>query len=189
VFASGHFARQLPLQGRLNPQVAAAVILGITPTATDAWLDSISVVSGEAIFAHLHGTIRGWALAGQKQIVVRPRPAGWVVNDTLGGRPEPSLVDFAQSVYDTLTIEMPTGWSPDFWPQAPSVSDMAGKFIESRRFEDGRMEVSRDLRANTPGREPQERQSAALLRGAYRAAGEAEWVFRRGDARPDSGSP
>lgn len=189
VFASGHFARQLPLQGRLNPQVAAAVILGITPTATDAWLDSIAVVSGEAIYAHLHGTIRGWALAGQKQIVVRPRLAGWVVNDTIGARPEPSLVDFAQTVHDTLTIEIPPGWSPDFWPEAAPVTDAAGTFVETRQFENGQLRVLRDLRANTPGRAPEERRSAALLRDAYRASGEAEWVFRRGDARPDSGSP
>lgn len=189
VFASGHFARQLPLQGRLNPQVAAAVILGITPTATDAWLDSISVVSGEAIYAHLHGTIRGWALAGQKQIVVRPRIAGWAVNDTIGGRPEPSLVDFAQTVYDTVTINMPAGWSPDFWPEASPVTDVAGTFVERRQFENGQLRVRRDLRANTPGREPADRRSAALLRDAYRVSGEAEWVFRRGDARPDSGSP
>lgn len=189
VYASGHFARQLPLQGRLNPQVAAAVILGVTPTAIDAWLDSISVVSGEAIYAHLHGTIRGWALAGQKQIVVRPRVAGWVVNDTIGARPEPSLVDFAQTVHDTLTIEMPAGWSPDFWPDAAPVSDVAGNFVEARQFEDGQLRVLRDLRANTPGREPDERRSAALLRDVYRAAAEAEWVFRRGDARPDTGSP
>ena len=189
VYASGHFARQLPLQGRLNPQVAAAVILGASTTAIDAWLDSISVVSGEAIYAHLHGTVRGWALAGQKQIVVRPRNAGWVTNDTVGGRPEPSLVDFAQSVYDTLAIEMPPGWTPDFWPEATNVNEDAGEFAEDRQFENGRLQVLRHLRANTPGREPDERRSAARLRAAYRSAGRAEWVFRRGDVRPDTGSP
>jgi hypothetical protein len=112
-----------------------------------------------------------------------------VVIDTIGARPEPSLVDFAQTVHDTLTIEMPAGWSPDFWPEALPITEVAGTFVERRQFENGQLRVLRDLRANTPGRAPEERRSAALLRDAYRASGEAEWVFRRGDARPDTGSP
>ncbi len=189
VYASGHFARQLPLQGRLDPKVAAAVILGVSTTAIDAWLDSISVVSGEAIYAHLHGTIRGWALAGTRQIVVRPRTAGWTSMDTLGGRPEPSLVDFAQNVYDTLVVELPSGWSPDFWPEAQRLDEDAGELVEERGYKDAQLRVVRHLRANTPGRAPADRRSAARLRAAYRNASAAEWVFKRGEARPDSGSP
>lgn len=183
VFASGHFARQLPLQGRLNPQMAAAVILGVTPTAIDAWLDSISVVSGDAIYAHLHGVMRGWALAGQKQIVVRPRTAGWVTNDTLGGRPDPSRVDFAQDVSDSLLILMPEGWVPDFWPEASSIEDTVGNFIETRSYEEGQLKIWRQLRVNTPARELEERRAAARLRAAYRLATGAEWVFKRGESR------
>lgn len=185
VYASGHFARQLPLQGRLHPRNAAAVILGISATALDAWLDSISVVSGEAIYAHLHGTVRGWALAGQKQIVIRPRVGGWVVNDTLGRRPEPSLVDFAQTVHDTLSVQLPEGWEPDFWPAAPNVTSEVGAFDEVRQFENGRLTVWRGLRTATAGREPDDRRATAILRAAFRAASGSEWVFRRGDAEVD----
>lgn len=185
VYASGHFARQLPLAGRLNPQVAAAVILGASVTAIEAWLDSISVVSGDAIYAHLHGTIRGWALAGTRQIAVHPRPAGWAAMDTIGGRPEPSLVDFAQTACDSLTIEFPSEWSPDFWPEAQGLDESGGDFVEERRFEAGRLNVFRRLRANTPGRDPIDRRSASRLRAAYRNAGAAEWVFRRGGGRPE----
>jgi transglutaminase-like putative cysteine protease len=188
VYASGHFARQLPLQGRLNPEVSAAVILGASTTALDAWLDSISVVSGEAIYAHLHGTIRGWALAGQKQIVVRPRVGGWVANDTLGRRPEPSLVDFAQSVYDTLSVQMPEGWEPDFWPAGSSHEESVGRFDETRHFAAGRLTVLRQLRANTPGREPDDRRAASRLRTAHRLACGAEWVFKRSESRPEDDS-
>ncbi len=189
VYASGHFARQLPLQGRLNPEISAAVILGVSTTALDAWLDSISVVSGEAIYAHLHGTVRGWALAGRKQIVIHPRVGGWVVNDTLGQRPEPSLVDFAQRTHDTLVIKTPEGWTPDFWPQAQPLSEVTGEFVETRSFESGQLRVIRDLRVRTPAREPADRRSAARVRNQFRSAGEAEWVFRRGDEGPESGSP
>ncbi len=178
VYASGHFARQLPLQGRLNPQVAAAVILGVTPTALDAWLDSVTVVSGEAIYAHLHGVVRGWALAGQKQIVIRPRVGGWVTNDTIGARPEPSLADFAQTVHDTISISVPENWVPDFWPQAQPVKSNAGEFNETRQFESGKLYVVRHLRANTPGRDPADRRATSLLRATYRDAGRAEWVFK-----------
>jgi len=188
VYASGHFARQLPLQGRLNPGASAAVILGVSTTALDAWLDSIAVVSGEAIYAHLHGTVRGWALAGQKQIVIHPRAGGWVTNDTLGQRPEPSLVDFAQSVHDTMSIQMPEGWEPDFWPAAPSHEDSVGRFDETRHFAAGRLTVLRQLRANTPGREPEDRRAASRLRTAYRLASEAEWVFKRSESRPQDDS-
>jgi len=183
VYASGHFARQLPLQGRLNPQVAAAVILGASTTAIDAWLDSISVVSGDAIYAHLHGTMRGWALAGARQIVVRPRAAGWVAMDTIGARPEPSLVDFAQDVYDTLTIQLPPGWTPEFWPQAQTAVESAGEFTEARVFEDGQLRALRHLHWDNPGRDPADRRIAAKLRAAYRNAAAAEWVFRRGEVR------
>lgn len=189
VYASGHFARQLPLEGRLDPQTAAAVILGVSPTALDAWLDSISVVSGEAIYARLHGTIRAWALAGQKQIVVRPRIGGWVINDTIGGRPEPSLVDFAQNVHDTLTIQMPEDWTPDFWPTTVKPNEVAGEFEELRQFENGQLQVIRRLRVNTQGREPNDRRAGSRLRTAYRNSAGAEWVFRRSGTRPETGPP
>lgn len=189
VFASGHFARQLPLQGRLNPQVAAAVILGVSITAIDAWLDSISVVSGEAIYAHLHGKIRGWALAGQRQIVIRPRGSGWASNDTIGGRPEPVRVDFAQTVCDSLAVTLPEGWLPDFWPAAQPVSNAIGSVGETRTFENGQLSVVRNLRVDTSGREAVDRRNSAMLRSEYGEAGGAEWVFKRADARPDTGAP
>jgi hypothetical protein len=179
VFARGHFARLLPLQGRLNPQMAAAVILGVSPTASEAWLDSISVVAGDAIYAHLHGVIRGWALAGTRQIVVHPRVSGWAAADTIGGRPDPARVDIAQDVQDTLLVRWPEGWAMEFWPETPPRQFEHGYLTEERTSEGSEFVLVRHLRWDSPGRDIAERRMSLRLREAYRQAGSAEWVLRR----------
>jgi hypothetical protein len=178
--ASGHFARRFPLQGRWSPQLAAAVFLGVSTPSCDASLDSINVLSSDAIQAYLHGTIRGWALPGPRQIVIRPCQAGWVSADTLGGRPDPATVDFTKMVYDTLVVRVPDGWVPEFWPQAEAVSDSLGEFRETREFLNSNLTITRFLTFDAPSRILSQRRASARLRAAYRDAENTEWLFRRG---------
>ncbi len=189
VEATGHFARRFPLQGRWSPQLAAAVFLGVSIPSCEASLDSIAVTSADAIAAYLHGTIRGWALPGPRQIVIRPRQAGWVSADTLGGRPDPGSIDFAEMVSDSLTVRIPDGWVPEFWPAAEALADSLGDFHEAHQFAEGILTVTRSLNFDAPARIPSQRRSSARLRAAYRAAESAEWLFRRGTESDSASSP
>lgn len=189
ISSSGHYAQLLPVDGGMNASAAAAAVLGIAPPAFEGSLDDVRVVSSDAVMLQVHGRIRGWGLSEPSRIAVRPRLAGWAAVDTLAGRAAPGLADFPQRAYDTLVITLPEGWAPELWPAAEFRSEPTGEFGEARTFEDGRLTVVRHIRWDQCDRSPSGQQSAARLRSYYRAAENAEWVFRDVGARNESSNP
>ncbi len=188
ITAKGHFAQMLPFHGNLDPQGKVAVVLGVAPPAIKGTLDDINVLSSDEVALHLKGRIIGWAVAGPKRMVVRPRLGGWMATDTLLGRPNPGYVEFPEDIYDTLVIDFPAGWIPELWPSAPDDSSAGGLFHERCDFTRGQMTLSRRLKWDRSDRSDEERMASARLRGDYRAAANAEWVFRKaeGESRADS---
>jgi len=188
VSASGHYAQLLPVDGGMDPSTAAAAVLGIAPPALEGMLENVRVVSSDELALQVHGRIKGWAVSEPKRMVIRPRLAGWMAVDTLGGRAAPGHVDFPQIVYDTLVIEFPKGWAPELWPTAEFQSETTGEFGEVRTFEDNRLTIVRHLRWEQCDRSEPGQHRAARLRACYRAAENAEWIFRDITNLDNSGS-
>jgi hypothetical protein len=189
VFSSGHYAQLLPIDGGMNASAAVAAVLGIAPPALDGVLDEMRVVSSDEIVLRVHGRIRGWGLSEPSRMGVRPRLAGWVAVDTLAGRAAPGRADFPQIVYDTLVISFPDGWAPELWPAAQFQSEPTGEFGEARTFENDRLTIVRHIRWDQCDRSAYGQESAARLRSVYRAAENAEWVFRDIGVPNDSSAP
>lgn len=189
ISSSGHYAQLLPIDGGMHASAAAAAVLGIAPPALEGTLDEVRVVSSDAVALQVHGRIRGWGLSEPSRIAVHPRLAGWVAVDTLYGRAAPGQADFPQIVYDTLVITFPKGWAPELWPAAEFQSATTGEFGEARTFENGRLTVVRHIRWDQCDRSANGQESAARLRSYYRAAENAEWVFRDIGAASDSSAP
>ena len=184
VTSRGHFARMLPLHGNFDPAVAAAIVLGVAPPAIQASVDSVSALAADEVAMHIAGRIIGWAVVEPRRMVVRPRLAGWMASDTLGGRPDPGWVDFPMTVYDTLIIKFPEGWAPELWPAAVFQPRVLGECGEVRSFSDGQLMVVRHLRWDGAGRSESELRGSADVRRSYRGAGNAEWIFRMADSSP-----
>ncbi len=189
ISSSGHYAQLLPIDGGMNASAAAAAVLGIAPPALEGALDEVRVVSSDAVALEVHGHIRGWGLSEPNRMAVHPRLAGWVAADTLAGRAAPGQADFPQIVYDTVVITFPKGWTPELWPAAEFQSEATGEFGEARTFENGRLTVVRHIRWDQCDRSVNGQQSAARLRSYYRAAENAEWVFRDVGVTNDSSAP
>jgi hypothetical protein len=186
--SSGHYAQLLPIDAAMNPVMAAAAVLGVAPPALEASLDPVQAVSADEVRAVVRGRILGWALTGQKRLIVRPRLGGWMAADTLAGRAEPGRTDFPQMVFDTLAIRFPKGWAPELWPAAEFRSETGGEFGEARSFENGKLVLVRHVRWEQCERDESARRTAARLRASYREAGNAEWVFRDSSASNDADS-
>lgn len=181
VRAAGHFAQMLPLHGGLPAEGAVAVILGVMPPSIRGVLDNVAVVSPDEVNAEMRGRIRGWALVGPQRMVIRPQLAGWAAMDTIGGRPDPGHVDYPQIAFDTMVIEFPANWAPEFWPVAEYRAPTAGEFGEGRTFENNRLVIIRHLRWEECRRDEAVRRAGAPLRSAYRSSRVAEWVFRKAE--------
>jgi hypothetical protein len=181
IASAGHYAQLLPLDSRRPPPIVAAAILGVAAPALTAELGPVEVVSADEVTAVIRGQITGWALTGQKRLVVRPQLGGWRTVDTLAGGIGPGRTHFPQLVFDTLVIHFPSGWSPELWPEAEFRSETSGEFGEARTFEDDSLVVVRHVRWEPCERTDIARQSTAQLRSAYREAGNVEWIFREDD--------
>jgi len=184
ITSRGHFARMLPLHGNFDPMAAAAVVLGVASPAIQASVDNVSALSADEVSIHIAGRITGWAVVEPRRMVVRPKLAGWMSSDTLGGRPDPGWVEFPMTVYDTLIVQFPEGWSPELWPVATFQPRTLGECGEARSFSDGELAVVRHLRWDGTGRAESELRGLADVRKSYREAGNSEWIFRMADSVP-----
>jgi hypothetical protein len=148
----------------------------------------VEVVSADEVTATIRGEITGWALTGQRRLVVRPQLGGWRTIDTLAGGIGPGRTQFPQLVFDTLIVHFPPGWVPELWPEAEFRSETSGEFGEARTFEGDSLVVVRHVRWEPCERNDMARRSTAQLRSAYRESGHAEWIFREADddELPDS---
>jgi hypothetical protein len=186
VTSGGHFARMLPLRGNFNQ--AAAAILGIAPPAIQATVDSVTALSADEVTMRIAGRIAGWAVVEPRRMVVHPKLAGWMSADTIAGRPDPGSAEFPMTVYDTLVVDFPEGWTPELWPVATFTPNALGESGEARSFSNGQLMVVRHLRWDGTGRSESELLGSASVRGSYKNAGNAEWIFRLPDSAPQNDS-
>jgi len=93
------------------------------------------------------------------------------------------------TAFDTLSIRFPEGWTPELWPAAEFQPSLLGECGEARSFSDGVLTVVRHVRWDGTGRSESDMAGSAEVRQAYRAAGNAEWIFRLigSSPFPDSG--